>query len=166
MVGNYLRVSQSELEEYLNDSGKLEDRIYDENNKSDKNYIDVDKSWNGIFFLLTGKSLSNIEAALPPLRWTLDAPQQIDPNQDLGYGPAYYSTTEQTKEISEALNKISIGDFKSKFNGKLMMEADVYPQIWDEGIDALEYLALHFNNLKDFYKQAVTNMQAVIIFIN
>jgi hypothetical protein len=166
MIGNYLRVSQYELEEYLSDSSKLEKKIYENNIGNDANHIDIEKSWNGIFFLLTGKSLSNIDEALPPLRWTLDAPQQIDPVQDLGYGPAYYSTITQTKEVSEALNEISTETLKSKFDGKLMSAANIYPQIWDEGDAALEYLMEHFHNLRIFYNEAVANMQAVIIYIN
>ena len=75
-------------------------------------------------------------------------------------------STDKTKEIAEAMNKISLAEFESKFNGPLMMEKNIYPQIWDEGNDALQYLTDNFEKLKEFYNLANTNMQAMIIFIN
>jgi hypothetical protein len=165
MIGNYLRVTNDELENYLADSSLLEDRVYDEENPNDKNLIDVDKSWEGLFFLLTGKSLATAEEASFPLQWILTPPQEIDPDQDMGYGPATYTTIEQTKEINNALNKISVDELRSKYNGKLMMEMGIYPEVWED-IESLEYLIENFNTIKDFYNKASTENQAVIIFMN
>ena len=165
MIGNYLRVTKNELEEYLADSSKLEERVYDDENHNDKNLIDVDKSWEGLFFLLTGKSLATADEASPPLVWTLTPPNEIDSEQDMGYGPATYTTIEQTKEISSALNKISADELRAKYDGKLMMEMGIYPEGWDNN-ESLEYLIENFNSIKDFYNRAAVDNQAVIIFIN
>jgi hypothetical protein len=35
MIGNLLRVTKSELEEYLNDSSLLEDKIYDDETENE-----------------------------------------------------------------------------------------------------------------------------------
>jgi hypothetical protein len=165
MIGNYLRVSKDELEEYLNDSSKLEDRVYSEKNYPDKNLMDVDKSWEGIFYLLNGQALATSDEAAPPLSWTLLAPQEIDPNQDLGYGPATYTTIDQTREVSAALNGISADELKAKYDGKIMNELGIYPEVWDNN-ESLEYLIDNYTSLKDFYYHAVKDSQAVIIFIN
>ncbi len=165
MIGNYLRVTKDELEEYLADSSKLEERIYNAESYTDKNLIDVDKSWEGLFFLLTGKSLATAKEASAPLVWTLTPPNEIDPDQDIGYGPATYTTSEQTKEISSALNKISTDDLRGRYNGQLMMEMGIYPEVWND-IDSLEYLMEEFNSMKDFYNKATAENQAVIFFIN
>lgn len=165
MIGNYLRVTKDELENYISDSSLLEDRFYNEENQNDKNLIDIDKSWEGLFFLLTSKSLATAEEASPPLAWTLTPPQEIDPDQDMGYGPATYTTIEQTKEVNQALNKISVDELRNKYNGTLMMEMGIYPEIWDEN-ESLEYLIEDFNKVKDFYDKATAENQAVIFFIN
>ena len=165
MIGNYLRVTKDELENYLADSSLLEDRVYDDENHNDKNLIDVDKSWEGLFFLVTGKSLATAEEALAPLLWILTPQQEIDPDQDMGYGPATYTTIEQTKEVNNALNKITVDELRKKYNGKLMMEMGIYPEVWDDN-ESLEYLIENFNTLKDFYDKASALNQAVIIFIN
>ena len=43
MIGNLLRVSNAELESYLENSSLLENRIY-ENDDEDSNLIDIDKA--------------------------------------------------------------------------------------------------------------------------
>ncbi len=165
MIGNYLRVSQEELDEYLKDSNKLEERIYSEENSDDKNLIDVDKSWEGIFFLLTGKSLATFEDATTPLRWILVPPQEIDPDQDLGYGPASYTNPIETKEVHDALNNITVEQLRNNFNGKLMIEMGVYPEVWDEK-ESVDYLIESFHSVREFYNKAVQEKQAVLFFIN
>ena len=164
MIGNYMRVSNDELEEFLADSSKLENRVY-ESEEPDPNLIDVDKAWDAIFYLLTGKTLATSQEAAPPLAWISFPPNEIDPEQDMGYGPACYTTQEQTKELSEALGKINTEQFASSYDGKRMMELGIYPEIWD-GDDGLEYVTDYFADLKKFYKIAAANNQAVIIFIN
>ncbi len=165
MIGNYLRVSKEELQSYLADSSLLEVRVYDEENLSDENLIDVDKTWEGLFFVLTGQSLETAEKADTPLLWTLSPLQIIDPDLDMGYGPATYSTVEQTKEVSTAINRISIEEVKNRFNGEVMMEMGIYPNSWVDN-ESLEFLIENFILLKDFYNRAAAEGQAVIIFIN
>ena len=165
MISNYLRVSQSELESYLEDSTKLEERVYSDDNHKDTCLIDIEKSWEGLFYILTGKSLAEEDEAKAPFAWILNAPQVIDEEQDMGYGPANYITAEQTKELSTAMNKMSIEQLKDRFDGDLMNEEGVYPVIWDEE-DALEYLLEYFKLLKDFFKKAAAENQAVIQFID
>lgn len=165
MICNYLGVSKSELDRYKRDSSALEKRILDKYTQEDKNLIDIEKAWNGIFYLLTGEPLSSIEDALPPLRWILDAPQQIDPNQNLGYGPAYYTTISQTKDVALALAQVTDEDFEKRFDGNKMSELDIYPDIWAEGAEALDYLKVYFKNLKSFYQKTAEKEQAMIIFL-
>ena len=165
MIGNYLRVTNEELTEYLGDSSRLERRVYDEGSVGDPNHLDIDKSWEGIFFLLTGQSLATSDEANPPFSWILLGPKEIDSEQDMGYGPATYTTPEQTKELSAAINKLTLDEIKSRFKGEVMNEMGIYPVIWSQA-ETREYLFDHFNLLKDFYTVASTNNQAVIIFIN
>ena len=163
MIGNLLRVSEAELEEYLKDSSLLEDRVYDDESETeDESLDDIDKTWEGIIFLLTGQKLEN---ANHPLVNVLFSGQLIDEEQDLGYGPAHYLTPEQVKELNNQISKITVADLKQKFNPSKMTELEVYPTIWEED-DAFEYVADGFSALQNIYAEAVKNDEAIITFLN
>ncbi len=162
MIGNLLRVSKTELEDYLKDSSLLEDKIYDDETENE-NLVDIDKSWDGIIFLLTGQSLATAEHNLVRV---LFSGQLIDEEQDLGYGPAHYLTPEQVAELNNEISKITIADLKQKFNPKKMTEQEVYPTIWDEGDDAFDYIADGFSTLQNVFADATKNGDAIITFLN
>ena len=163
---NYLRVSKHELEEYLDDSSKLEARVFEggENDYSKRNRINSDKFWESVFFLLTGASIKTSGKAKKPLRWTLNPPQFIDKHQEIGYGRAKYTTSNQTKEISIALDQISIDDLRSRYDSRRMMELEIYPDIWDDN-ESLEESIIYFKAIKEFYKAAQENQAVIILFL-
>lgn len=162
MIGNLLRVTKSELEDYLRDSSLLEDKIYDDETKN-KNLVDIDKSWDGIIFLLTGQSLATAEHNLVRV---LFSGQLINEEQDLGYGPAHYLTPEQVAELNNEISTITIADLKQKFNLGKMTEQEVYPTIWDEGDDAFDYVADGFSTLQNVFAEATKNREAIIAFLD
>jgi hypothetical protein len=149
MIGNLLRVTKSELEDYLKDSSLLENKIYDDETENE-NLVDIDKSWDGVIFLLTGQSFATAENNLVRI---LFSGQLIDEEQDLGYGPAHYLTPEQVAELNNEISTITIADLKQKFNPKKMNELEVYPTIWDEGDDAFDYVADGFLTLQNKQKK-------------
>ncbi|MGJ1286129.1 YfbM family protein [Sphingobacterium spiritivorum] len=162
MIANLLRVTTSELEAYLKDSSLLEDSIY--NDEADaENLIDIDKSWDGIIFLLTGQSLATAKHNLVRI---LFSGQIIEEEQDLGYGPAHYLTAEQVAELNGEISTITIADLKQKFNPERMNELEIYPIIWDEGDDAFDYLADGFLTLQNVFAEATKNKEAIITFLN
>lgn len=161
MIGNLLRVTKSELEDYLEDSSLLEGKIYDE--AAHENLFDIDKSWDGIIFLLTGQSLANAQHNLVRV---LFSGQIIDEEQDLGYGPAHYLTAEQVVELNNEISVITIADLKEKFNPQKMIELEVYPTIWDEGDDAFDYVVDGFLTVQNVFANATKNGEAIITFLN
>ncbi|GAB0155397.1 YfbM family protein [Chryseobacterium sp. Alg-005] len=162
MIGNLLRVTKSELENYLKDSSLLEDKIYDDETENE-NLIDIDKSWDGIIYLLTGQSSATAEHNLVRV---LFSGQLIDEEQDLGCGPAHYLTPEQVAELNNEISTITITDLKQKFNSEKMTEQEVYPTIWDERYDAFDYVANGFSTLQSVFANATKNGEAIITFIN
>lgn len=163
MIGNLLRVTRTELEDYLKDSSLLENRIYDnESDEVDPKLVDLDKSWDGIHFLLTGET---IESSNHPLTKVLFSGQVIDEDQDLGYGPGQYLTPEQVKELNEQISKISIEELSKKYDSKKMIELGVYPNIWENN-DEIDYLTDYFKTIQEVYAEAAKNNEAIITFIN
>ncbi|NDW09575.1 DUF1877 family protein [Dysgonomonas sp. 520] len=169
MIANFLRVSQEELDSYLKDSSLLEDRIYDDEREDEDPYLlDIDKAWDGILYLLTGKGVEEIDFSNSAgLHCAIFSGQMIDPEQDLGYGPAHYLTPNQVKSISNALLKKDKDDLYKVFNPEDMTDKEIYPEIWeDEGDEAFDYLYTYFQQLQQFYDQAASEDQAVISILN
>ena len=168
MIGNLLRVTNAELENYIRDSKLLEERVYPENYEPDPMSIDIDKSWEGLWFLLTGCGVDNMERALPPLSWSFFSGQLVDEDQDMGYGPAHYCTQAQVQQVSNALIAISLNDFRQKFDkADSTMRRDIYPGVlWSNGEKSFRYLEENFILMRDFYLLASQNGEAVITWIS
>lgn len=167
MIGNLLRVTSAELASYLEDSNLLEERVYPEEDIPDLKLLDIDKSWAGIMFLLNGCGLEEIDNAERPLSLVFYNPSAhiIDENQDMGYGPAVYCTSEEVKEISSALDTLSVEDLEKRFDPTRMEQLEIYPFTWTEEGE-FNYLADYFKSIKEFYKAAADSNETVISFIN
>jgi len=161
MIGNLLRVSNTELESYLENSSLLEERIY-ENDSEDPNLIDIDKSWEGIIFLLTGQNLEKLDH---PLGKVLFSGQLIDEEQDLGYGPGHYLNPDQVKEVNAQLSQITSEELKDRFDSKQMTALEIYPNIWDDE-SIVDYLTDYYKTVQEVYSTAAKNNEAVITFLN
>ena len=163
MIGNLLRVTNAELEAYLEDSSLLEDKLYADKINEDEKFADIDKTWDGIIFLLTGQSLDTAQHHLTRI---LFSGQIIDEDQDLGLGPAHYLTPEEVVELNNEISKITVADLKQNFNPEKMNELEIYPSIWNEGDDAFEYLVEGFVSVQNIFASAAKNKEAIITFIN
>ncbi|MCO5269396.1 MAG: YfbM family protein [Brumimicrobium sp.] len=162
MIGNLLRVTKSELEDYLKDSFLLEDKIYDDETENG-NLVDIGKSWDGIIFLLTGESFVTAEHNLARI---LFSGQLIDEEQDLGYGPAHYLTPEQVAELNNEISIITISDLKQNFNPEKMNELEVYPTPRNKGDDVFDFVADDFLTVQNIFAEATKNGEAIITFLN
>jgi hypothetical protein len=165
MIGNLFRVTSKDLDEILENSDILEDKIYAEEGEHLKDFLDLDKSWDGIFYLLTGYGMDDLERVESPLSSVLYGGEVVDKDQDVGYGPAQYITPDQVKELSNVLEPITKEDLQKKYDGEAMMKAEIYPEVWNES-ESLDYLLEGFEETKKFYKQAAIENKAVIFFIN
>lgn len=165
MICTLRRVSQADLDAYLSDSSLLESRIssdYDEEPGDDLLFID--KAWDGILFLLTGEGIGGGSHPLYKLIFTT---QFIDEEQDLGYGPAHYSTPEQVAKLSAQLAPITIEDLKPRYAPTQMIHIDIYPDIWESYSDeGFEYLCSYFIELQAFYAEAAKNREAIITILS
>ncbi|MBF6642804.1 YfbM family protein [Chryseobacterium indologenes] len=163
MIGNLLRVTESELKNYLEDSSLLLERIYNQDIE-DENLVDIDKAWDGLIFLLTGQNTFN--ANNHPLSKILFSEQIIDEKQDLGYGPAHYLTPEQVSELNNQISVITNNSLKVNFDPQKMNDSEVYPLIWEEGDDVFDYLVNAFSTVQNVYAKAAKNGEAIITFLD
>jgi hypothetical protein len=163
MIGCFLRASNEELASYLNDSGLLEERL---DKEDDDRIVDIEKSWESIQYILTGCATFDLDGAPEPLRWVIFGEYLIDENQDLGYGPAHYCTTERVKEIALVLNGISTAEFHTLFTGACARwDTEMYPSGFQPDESWFDYFNENFERLKQLYSQAAQNEETVITYI-
>jgi hypothetical protein len=158
MIGNYLEIDEQKLASLYENPETISSVLYEEYSEQ---ILDIDKSWHGIHFLLTGAQYGG----QPPLSNVVFGVMPIGA-EDVGYGPAMGTPASTVNAIAEALSAITDDEFRSKFDIAALGAADIYPQIWNEGQEALEYLVANFRELRDFYMKAAGNGNAVITFIN
>ena len=124
----------------------------------------IDKAWHGIHFLLTGSAW---EGELP-LAFIVRGGTAIG-DENVGYGPARGFSPDEVKEIARALGEIKKGTLQERFDPDAMMEAEIYPCIWDrppEDDDTLEYLVQFFGPLRQFVCDAAEAGEALLVYLN
>jgi Domain of unknown function (DUF1877) len=162
MIGNLRLVSAEQLTQLLADPRQIEDFLYESDEPSPDDE-DIDKAWHGLHFLLTGSAWDGH----PPLNFLVSGGQEVG-DVDVGYGPARAFTAREVAEIWAALEQITSDDLRSRFDGKQLMAAQIYPEIWDRDLaedETLGYLVEHFDSLKAFLERGAQNSSALLVYI-
>jgi hypothetical protein len=160
MIGNFLAVDNDTLQSIISDPEILSSIIYPEDEfESNGDYLNIDKSWHAIHFLLNDSNWSGT----PPLFNVILGGKEI--GEDVGYGPVRYLTCEEVKELSVSLENIG-DDIISKYNADKLNENEIYPQLWEEDEQVKEFLKSCFIKVKNFYNKAASDHKAVLLFLN
>lgn len=157
MIGNFFAVTRAKLDELMREPGALPDFLdatIEDQDELGGDFLDIDKSWHGIHFLLTGSA----KEGDAPLSWVIFAPLAL--GDDAGCGPARLLAPEQVDELSKALAPITPDKVKKKCNWQAMNDAEIYPQNWRDGDE--DYLGENFASLKRFYESAARRHMSVI----
>jgi Domain of unknown function (DUF1877) len=157
MIGRCKTVTPAELESILADPSAVEALIYSEATPS----LDLDKAWWGIHFLLTG----DYGPSSKPLSWAILGGVELD-GPDLGYGSPRYLRPDEVVAVAEALAGMPAEALASGFDAAALTEANVYPNIWDEGTDAADYLIHHYKKLGPFYADAAKAGHAMLLWVS
>jgi hypothetical protein len=121
--------------------------------------LDLDKSWHGIHYLLTGTAWRIGEGAGAAILGGDEV------GQDGGYGPARLLDPDAVRAIATALDALDVQTLRARFDPDAMAAADIYPAIWTNGTDEFDYLMTHFTELRRFYHAATVSGQAVLLGI-
>ena len=121
-----------------------------------KEGLSLEKSWHSLHYLLTGKA----EEAPPPLGNAILGGMPI--GDQMGYGPARFLTPEQVREVSLALNAVTMDDLFARFDIELMSEANIYACEGEE----IEQVQYYFVNLTRYYNDAATKGNAILLYLD
>ena len=122
---------------------------------------DLDKTWHGIHYLLSGSAYEGVE----PLNFLMIGGRYVG-DLDVGYGPARVFGAAEVSGIAEALNKVGEEDLRRRFDPPDMSRNDVYPAIWEDDPDldeALEAILEHFRVLKSFLNETEAKELGLVI---
>jgi hypothetical protein len=129
---------------------------------AERDEIDLDKSWHGIHYLLNGSEWEGNA----PLDFIVTGGMPIG-NEDMGYGPARAYHSVEVGRIAAALGGISNDALAARYRPQEMTAAGIYPQIWDDPEDdALEYLTVNFQKLKEFCQRAQARGRGMIVWMS
>jgi hypothetical protein len=157
MIACFLAIPPDELDALYDDSGEIAAVL---DGEYAAQIIDIDKAWHGIHFMLTENSPSS-----SPLAYAVLGIKKIG-EEDVGYGTAHGISAASVKKIAEALNEISEEAFRAMFDANAMINAEIYPDIWDKGDESLAFLRAHFKVLQRFYADTAKTGKAAISFLN
>ena len=108
--------------------------------------LDLDKSWHGIHYLLTGTAWEGD----PPLNFLLGGGREVG-MEEVGNGPARTFTATEVRAIAGALAELTDDELRSRFAPAEMTRLEIYPEIWDRDRaedDTLGYLMDNVGELR------------------
>ena len=170
MIMYLLRISKQELENYIQTPSLFEEKldVLYESEDNDDAFLDIDKAWGGILYLLTGKAFASgsPEDEVDSLNRIFFSAQFFDEDMDVGYGPAHYLTPEQVAGIHHKIASLTEADLKARYDPEAMNEEEeLYPSLdWNEEI--FEYLYSHFQALQSFFATAASRGEAIVTFLS
>ena len=160
MIANYQPTTDIELEKItcLDDVEELQE-------SEDIEICDIDKMWDALHFLLTGKSASE------PIEDDLISEAIVGQFNISGEEIEEFisgTKTDRVKEIAKALQELNFETYIDKFDMSAFSQNDIYPDIWgyeDEADLIKDDLRNSFENLKKFYEKMAAQESAVLVSI-
>lgn len=164
MIANYQESTKQELESIKTSADFVDvDAVEELQENNEPELCDIDKMWDALHFLLTGKSASE--------------PTENDPVSEAIVGQfnisgeefeEYVSGTlaERVKVIAEALQGLDFNAYAEKFTMRSFAEHNIYPDLWsneDEAEEILDYMRDCFESLKQFYLRMAEKGAAVLV---
>ncbi len=164
MIASYMMVDEPTLNKFMElDVEDVADHIFDMEEEGSAELTDIDKSWDGLHFILTGKSASEpIEG--DALSEAIAGVEMFD---EKGEEFIAYIPHSRLKEIVKALESVDVEKLKKEFNPAALNENEIYPTIWeDEDKDGLfDYLIDGYNAILALYKDAVGKNMNIVVSI-
>jgi hypothetical protein len=125
--------------------------------------VDLDKTWHGIHYLLTGTAWEGD----PPLNALVAGGEELpDPDEEWGYGPPRLLSPADTSAFAHALALLTNSELTSRFYPPDMLSKGIYPEIWDRDPsedDTLLYLLEGSAALRQFVEHAREHGRGLLI---
>ncbi|WP_431952443.1 YfbM family protein [Actinacidiphila sp. bgisy167] len=164
MIGEYLRVTATELDRAIQDpdwARDLVEEVQDAEEESEPappeaRHFSTYKTWDMLRFLLSRADF--------PVNVILGE-EPLTEDEDWGYGPARYLRPERVRLACEALRAVSYDRLLSGVDPAELTDAEVYPLGWSEP-DALEWGRPWYDGLAQFFEAAAKADDAMLVWLD
>jgi DNA primase large subunit len=163
MLGLLIRVSEDELKRFQKNSTLFDEKLTDKYYKQEW-YLDLNKAWEGIHYLLTGESFMESTGKPTILGRAFFSFQILDKGKALGFDSPHFLNAKQVKETSDELQNLTEEEVRRRLNPKEMMEKEIFPEVWEDP-EAIDYIVDTFEELREFYVVAAELDQAVLTLL-
>jgi hypothetical protein len=159
MICELFLVSSDTARQLVADPGGIRDVL--ESLESSGSSLSLEKSWNGLHYVLTGTAFEGN----PPLNFLAVGGVPVGV-EEVGYGPARILDPAGVTALHAALAAFSDTDFNRNFDPVGLTKAQIYPQIWDEPLEDLmqEYRG-YLQAMKTYVQHASETRQALLVVI-
>ena len=167
MTLTIVALGEDKMARVLADPGAALDLVFpeDETALDGGSVVDLDKSWHGIHYLLTGTAWEGE----PPLNALVAGGRELpDPEGEWGYGPPRVLNPPDTIAFATALDLLSDEELAARFEPSDMLAKEIYPAIWDRDPaddDTLAWLMEYVTRLREFIREALREPRGLLIAI-
>ncbi|MFD0632497.1 YfbM family protein [Catenulispora yoronensis] len=164
MIGEYLRVTPSELDRAVRDPEwalELAELVMDAQEDdaptaADARHFSTYKTWNLLGFLLRRFGF--------PVD-VVHGEEQFAEDEDWGYGPPRFLSVERVRAAALELERVSYDDLLRGVEVGELAEAKVYPMGWEQRGE-LEWARDYYGRLAVFFRAAAAGGDAVIVWLD
>jgi hypothetical protein len=124
---------------------------------------DLEKSWHGIHYLLTGTAWEGT----PPLDFLVEGGRQVG-QIDSEHGPLRAFNNEEVRAIYDAISVMGPYELRKRFNPRDMAAKEIYPDIWTKTPneeESLRYLLDNLDRLRGYLRETLDSGFGVIVFL-
>lgn len=145
LIGHVYLLPEARIDALLAEPGLVLGVIDAAYNEPGQGFVDLDKAWQALHYLLTGVARDGEG----PLAFLLKGGTPVG-DEDLGYGPARAFRAPEVAAIADALANESPRSLLPRFDLKKFEKLEIYPGRWSEVNLRSDYdLGYYFGPLED-----------------
>lgn len=165
LIGHVYLLPDAKIQELLKEPARVEEVIDASYNEPGQGFVDLDKAWHCLHFLLTGSA----QGGSGPLGFILQGGTPVGTEDLGGYGPARVLRPLEAAALAGALAPITQEQLLARFDLKKLDKLNVYPGRWSELNLRSEYeLGYYFGpflDLKRVTQRAKAERLGLIVWI-
>ena len=127
LIGHVYLLADAQAQALLAEPALVVEVIDGAYNDPGAGFVDLDKAWQCLHYLLTGSALD----AEPPLNFLLRGGTSVG-DEDLGLGPARVFRPLEVAAIADALAGVTQPQLLSRFDLQKLEKLEIYPGRWSE----------------------------------
>lgn len=158
MCGYYIAVDSETSEKIKNNELNAFDFMYGGKSYDEENYLDIDKSWHALAYML-----SEISGDDEDLRYAVPLDEENEPELDI---PIFKLNASRVVKVAEAVNKVTREKLLQNYDIDDMLEFNIYPLIDGENEEEFfEYIYCNFVNMQEFLSKAAKGNKSIIFCV-